>query len=610
MLNLPIKEEKISLSFKLKKCMKNFLYKISLILEDSSSNNKENFETEEKKALENNSEITFDKKLKCIYYFGKEQKITISITKENPIDANYKFKIIKRITSLSSLICSPNSLYERELQIDNKEIICIELNNENNYTNKSEKKYLIFDYFKSGLKLLCFLSMDFSELNNNSSLKDNKDNYINILNIISNAISNYTENQLFYVSGFGGKDKDIKSNNSIFNLNKNLNDSSVHTIQTVIQQFKNCIEYNFIEPENKINLSSMIKNIIKNIYKIYEIKNYYASFIIIRADINNNDKKEIINSIIESSYLPLTIFIIGVGNNNFSNLKKIVLNHKYMYSSLGMEKRRDNIFFNFSTDDFFDDEQKLISWFSNILYEQILSFYSLSKIYPENILENKINNKENGFNIYNSSFWINDNEMFQSCLFSLNSNMSCSSGGTQTPLPNSSINNINIEKEKSVNKIENLSNITPMNDIENKETQNIVDEYPSKKYINEKPNLYGSLLDNSNIKKDKSSSLSDEIKINTDNGENRKNNEENLETSKGNYSDEKKYIITTSLVNEQNEDKKNNNNNLKSSNETNLGNTEQSSYMKRQKSSEINIKKNIEIIKSSFSLFNSENTFS
>ena len=590
--------------------MKNFLYKISLILEDSSSSNKENFETEEKKALENNSEIIFDKKLKCIYYFGKEQKITISITKENPIDANYKFKIIKRITSLSSLICSPNSIYERELQIENKEIICIELNNENNYTNNSEKKYLIFDYFKSGLKLLCFLSMDFSELNNNSSLKDNKDNYINILNIISNAISNYIEKQLFYAFGFGGKDKDIKSNNSIFNLNKNINDSSVHTIQTVIQQFKNCIEYNFIEPENKINLSSMIKNIIKNIYKIYEIKNYYASFIIIRADINNNDKKEIINSIIESSYLPLTIFIIGVGNNNFPNLKKIVLNHKYMYSSLGMEKRRDNIFFNFSTDDFFDDEQKLISWFSNILYEQILSFYSLSKIYPENILENKINNKENGFNIYNSSFWINDNEMFQSSLFSLNSNISCSSGETQTPLPNSSINNINIEKEKSVNKIENLSHITPMNDIENKETQNIVDEYSSKKYINEKPNLYGSLLDNSNIKKDKSSSLSDEIKINTDNGENRKNNEENLETPKGNYSDEKKYIITTSLVNEQNEDKKNNNNNLKSSNETNLENTEQSSYMKRQKSSEINIKKNIEIIKSSFSLFNSANTFS
>ena len=100
----------------------------------------------------------------------------------------------------------------------------------------------------------------------------------------------------------------------------------------------------------------MIKNIIKNIYKIYEIKNYYASFIIIRADINNNDKKEIINSIIESSYLPLTIFIIGVGNNNFPNLKKIVLNHKYMYSSLGMKKEEIIYFLIF---------QLMIFWITN-----------------------------------------------------------------------------------------------------------------------------------------------------------------------------------------------------------------------------------------------------
>lgn len=394
--------EKLILSFSIKKCMTNYHYKISLSIEDSSSGCKEKYESEEKQCPVNDSLLIFEKKMLCNYFFEKEQKITISISKKNSFDSKNILKDLERHTTLSSLIASPNSIYKRELIDNNPEIICIQLDKENSLIDN--KKYSLFDFFKKGLKLSCFISMDFSESNKNIKLLDAKNNYVEILKNISHLISNYLSNQAYYALGFGGNDKNISTNCSIFNLNEYQENPTIHTIETVIKNFNNCLDYNFIVPDNKINLSIMIKNVIKEIYKLYEIKFYHSLFIIIRNDNDKKDVKKTIDAIIESSYLPLTIFILGVGNNDYYNVKKI-FNKKYEFSSFGMEKRRNNTIFASLKDDFSNDEEKMISWCAAELSKQIISFYDLTRIKPQNIYDNIMNNKEDNLNIYDNSIW-------------------------------------------------------------------------------------------------------------------------------------------------------------------------------------------------------------
>ena len=170
-------EVPISLTFILKKCLVNYYYSISVIIQDLSSGFQENFQTEEIICKENNSEIAFTKKMFCNYYFEKNQKLLFKISKKILIDSNLKVKVYERITVLSSLINSPNSKYERKVEEKNidSEILSIQLDKKNE--NLENKTNTLFDYFKSGVKFSCFISADFSHSEKNPSLLETKENY-------------------------------------------------------------------------------------------------------------------------------------------------------------------------------------------------------------------------------------------------------------------------------------------------------------------------------------------------------------------------------------------------------------------------------------------------
>lgn len=461
-------DEKLLLNLSLKNCHKNTYYKMFISVEGISS---ENFETEEIKCNHDGLEIIFDKKIPCNFYFGKRQKVKINILKKELLNhSDYSKKVSERITLLSSLISSPNSIYERNLNDKNKnsEIMCIKI--EKDKSNLMNKGYSIFDYLKSGVKFSCFISLDYSKSKNNSSLKDNQINYLNILNNISNAIMNYTKNHLFYILGYGAKIINSSSNKSIFNLNMKENDSGINTIEKVIQHFNSSLFDSKIIPEGNVILSSLIKEVTKQIYKLYEIRYYNVSFIVTRGNIEQSDIQKTIDAIIESSYLPLTIFIIGVGKNDFTQMKIFGKNHKF--SSLGMEKMRNNVLFASLIDDFSNDDEKMISWCIKELSKQIINFYDLIKSSPENIYQNNLSNIVKSYNFYSRSVFI------EKSILSESTNISGSINEF-----NNQIKNI---KKDALNN--NSPCIKKYNDDTNKELSEL-------KYVNKRPQLYESVLD-------------------------------------------------------------------------------------------------------------------
>ena len=395
----------ISLTFNLKKCLGNYSYSISVIIQDLSSGFQENFQTEEITCKENNSEITFTKKMSCNYYFEKNYKLLFKIQKRILIDSNYKVKVYERITVLSSLVNSPNSKYERKVDENNidSEIISIQLDKNNG--NLENKTNTLFDYFKSGVKFSCFISADFSNSEKNPSLLENKDNYKRIYKKISDIIANYTKKHLFYSYGFNAKIKNSLSDESIFNLNLNGKDSSIYIMDEVLKNFEKCLNTNSIISLKNINLSPIIKKITKDIYKLYNLRYYNVSFVIIRGNIDKNDIQKTIDAIIESSYLPLTTIVIGLGNIDYTETRKIIYSNKKL-SSIGMQKLRNNVLFAALIGDFSNNVEELINWCLIELSKQIISFYNLSKSSPKDIYEYNLKNLEESFNIYSSSIAI------------------------------------------------------------------------------------------------------------------------------------------------------------------------------------------------------------
>ena len=394
-------DDKLLLNFSIKNCQKNVNYIVEITIEELSNTE---FKSEEIKCNQDGLEIFFSKKMPCDYYFGRRQKAKINVIKNIAVVSNYKKKISERITLLSSLIASPDSSYERKIneKNPNSEIISIKIEKADENSSIS-----LFDFFKGGLKLSCFISLDFSnEINN--PLKNASINYLNVLKNISSAITNYTKNHQFYVFGFGDRPNNELINGNIFNLNMNEDNSPINTIEKVIKTFNSCLSENKINPEDKRNFSSLIKKITKTIYSLYELRYYNVSFILTRGALENNDIQKTIDAIIENGYLPLTIFVIGIGKNDFSQIQKVLgTNHKR--TSLGMEKMRNNVLFASLIQDFSNDDERLISWCIQELTKQIFNFYSLIKTTPENIYKENLKSIKQSFHLYNSSIAIESN---------------------------------------------------------------------------------------------------------------------------------------------------------------------------------------------------------
>ena len=367
-------EEKLIFSFEIQNCKDNNYYQISVCDDEG------NFKTSEILCENGGGTIYFKESMEYIFVFEKRQKITLIISSRTLYD---KPDNIVKIISLANIVTSKSGIYKTDLR-DSYDTETIEITVKKSKENL-EKKYL-FDYLKSGIKLSCFISFDFS-LKNISKIKDDN---LSILKNIFQCIEDYTEDQLYYSSGFGAKTKE--SNNPAFDFDKSKLNSD-----ELIEKYKNYLESKNIIPDKKIELSHLIKKITSDIYNIYEPTKYNVLFVLISKDIDKKDKKNLIHQIIASCYLPLSIFIIGVGNQNFTE-SNAILNKINKYSNEGLEKVRDNVLFTTNMSNI--TASKTISFCLRELSKQMIQYYIYNKYSPEN--DEKENKKmlEGSINIF------------------------------------------------------------------------------------------------------------------------------------------------------------------------------------------------------------------
>lgn len=352
--------EKLTLTFSLKSCVKGFYYHISVNTEENFKTEK--FETEKILCTKEGDNIIFKEKM--IYDFHFETKQNLIITTHKNWDKN-NGDDFERKTTLSSLVQSHMGKYERKISKHShiSEIICIQLDKD-----KSQKKEkILFDYLKLGLKFSFHFAFDFSKKDKN--IRDDFTNIsIDMLQKLIKVFGSYFQDDHFLkpliLGGYINKSNIYCINKALFSDEKGL-----------IDEYKNFLENKEIVSKNNVNLSPFIKNLINEIYFAYKSNVYSILFIFLSGDISKKDQKETINKIIQSSYLPLSIIVIGIGNHDFSEMKDLFLDS--INSTEGMPKNKDNVIF-FSIKNKFVIDITLSGCLME-LKKQIIDFFNLVK---------------------------------------------------------------------------------------------------------------------------------------------------------------------------------------------------------------------------------------
>lgn len=367
-------EEKLILYFSLKSCSKGFYYYISV-------NGDQNFETEKILCKKNGEKIIFKERMKFSFYFEKNQNVTITTHKKSENGDEFYIDF-ERKTKITSLVQSYMGKYERKIsnKEDNSEVISIQIDKD-----KSQEEKILFDYLKLGLKFSFNFAFDFRKKDKNK--KNDFINYsIEILRKLFDVFSPYfNDENFFHPKLIGGSIND--SNN--YNIDK----KSFSDNEGLIKQYKNFLEDKNIISQDNLILSPLLKNLINNIYTSYKSNVYYILFIFISGDIDEKDQKETINKIIQSSYLPLNIIVIGIGDHDFSAMNELFLDSGK--STEGMPKNKENVIF-FSIKNKITIDLNLNGCLTE-LKKQIIDFFNLVKEPQEKEL-----NIRKSFNIFMS----------------------------------------------------------------------------------------------------------------------------------------------------------------------------------------------------------------
>ena len=212
--------------------------------------------------------------------------------------------------------------------------------------SKITKNYTFVDYLKAGIEIGLSVAIDFTgsngKPNDPSSLHyiggNTQNQYERAILACGNIVGYYDLDQLYPCFGFGAKINNTLQ--QIFNLNFQ-EDPNVSYIEGIINAYHNAIEkVEFWGPTN-------FAPIIREMNKIIKQQNHKLKYhiLMILTDGAIDDMDDTIEELVEGSFLPLSVIIIGVGNGDFTNMNILDADDNPLYNSKRVKAARDLVQF-------------------------------------------------------------------------------------------------------------------------------------------------------------------------------------------------------------------------------------------------------------------------
>ena len=248
------------------------------------------------------------------------------------------------------------------------------------------KNYSFLDYLRGGMQINLTVAIDFTTSNlppddklSYHYLGAKQTIYEKAIKSCGDIVAEYDFDKKFPAFGFGGKFFDEFEVSHCFPLNGNTNDPEIKGIDGILKAYRNVLVNSELSQPTYFHfvidkLNEIVKKEVEQNKDIYNI-------LMILTDGIIDDMNETIDSLVESSFLPISVIIIGIGNADFSIMNKLDADDDPLYDKNERKADRDLVQF-VPFIKFQNDGQKLAEQVLEEIPRQIVEYYQHKKISP------------------------------------------------------------------------------------------------------------------------------------------------------------------------------------------------------------------------------------
>ena len=249
------------------------------------------------------------------------------------------------------------------------------------------KNYSFIDYLRGGMQINLTVAIDFTGSNGPPNMPNSlhyigaKQNQYEIaIRACGDIVAYYDYDQKFPAFGFGGKFFGNPKVDHCYPLNGNPEDPEILGIDGILQAYRNVLNNTELwGPTHFHYFIDRLNNTVKQDIARENYNNY--NILMILTDGIIEDMDDTINSLVEASYLPISVIIIGIGNADFSNMDVLDADEDPLYDNNGRKADRDLVQF-VPFKEFKNDGQKLAEQVLEEVPRQIVEYYQHKKIAP------------------------------------------------------------------------------------------------------------------------------------------------------------------------------------------------------------------------------------
>lgn len=251
-------------------------------------------------------------------------------------------------------------------------------------------------YLRSGMNINLTIGIDFTGSNGAYTdyrslhyLNNGMNDYEKAIRSCGDILAYYDDDQLFPCFGFGFSFKDPSKNNSSFNnkynafnfpINGNTSDPNIHLIDNVLVEYRKFItQIRLAGPTNFAPMIRDLNNEVKENLKNGMTMGY--NILLILTDGQISDLTDTIDEMVEASFLPISVIIVGIGNGDFTSMDILDADENPLYDRRRRKADRDLVQF-VPFNKFKNDPPKLAEQVLEEIPRQVVEYYQHKGINP------------------------------------------------------------------------------------------------------------------------------------------------------------------------------------------------------------------------------------
>ena len=256
-------------------------------------------------------------------------------------------------------------------------------------------------YLRAGMNINLTIGIDFTGSNEDYKdarslhyLNNGMNDYEKAIRSCGDILAYYDDDQLFPVFGFGFKFSNQagnnlgKYNNDIYPINCNTSDPNINLIDNVLKEYRQFItQVTLWGPTNFAPMINDLNREVKNNLQNGLVMHY--NILLILTDGQINDMQDTIDALVEASFLPISVIIVGIGNGNFGNMDILDADDNPLYDRRRRKADRDLVQF-VPFNDYKNDPPKLAEQVLEEIPRQVVEYYQHKGIQPKDDEEEEV----------------------------------------------------------------------------------------------------------------------------------------------------------------------------------------------------------------------------